>query len=351
MTIRDTLSLAAVCAASVAVLGMGDCGTTAESPTSPPPTTQPAAPPTQQQPTGGPVAIHTTPADANHGLKVEIIHDEWNQAHGPSCHSEGGKRTFRLTNEGTVERYSNLSAFTDDVPRCGTDKRPTGVPRWETTCTIGNNGKPHIKPGETCEYTVFVEMPSGKDEDCTLQVDDTWGPGGYREGAFVIGDSWKVPDSKCKKVCIENPEPIHEKGCGDWSECKLVSDGEWRGRFCVTYLSNSGSDYRIEDDGAIWKNNLTLSSGNQNTCWNRSNLDGSNLCLWWKGEKIDCARASCGDVEESWHGTVKFRCNRDPVCEQEQPCWETEGIDYKCKADESNTRRWTKTRPCECPGD
>jgi hypothetical protein len=153
---------------------------------------------------------------------VETIRDDW----GPgTCHDRGGVRTLRLTNTGTVTRYSNLAAFTDDTPVCATSKTPTGQPRhWGCT---------EIKPGETCDFSIEVTFPKGTDGVCALQVDDCWGPGGIRECAFVVGDVFKVPDSLCSKVCVEDPTVTTKTECGDWSSCTEADDGCQRVQTCV----------------------------------------------------------------------------------------------------------------------
>jgi hypothetical protein len=223
-------------------LAMGACDSCdSDSPTVPTPTAPtPAATPTPQTVTPTAVAVHTTPAEENNGLKVEIIHDEWGGGHGVSCHANGGRRTFRLTNESDVKKYSRLSAFVDDTPMCGTQKTETGTPN--------HGGCTEIEPGQTCEFWVEVTFPKGTDGICTLQVDDTWGPGDFREGSFVVGDSFKVPDSKCEKICIEDPVVTVEEGCGDWTQCPEPGTNPeecYRERTC---WKKTTTDYQCKPD-------------------------------------------------------------------------------------------------------
>ncbi|MCP4900212.1 MAG: hypothetical protein GY906_24840 [bacterium] len=316
MRVRSWTGLMLIVGCALGTLG-SNCG--GPEGTVPSPVAPEAVAPTSQDVT--PTAVGGGAGDTwtKNGLKVTVVYDEW----GPgSCHKNGGLRRFLLENQSNVKKYSRLSAFNDDQVTCATQQTPTGTPN--------HGGCTEVEPGKSCEYWVRVTLPKGSDGVCTVQVDDSWGPGGIPDSSFVVGDSFSVDQSKCKKICVEDPKETVK--CSEWKEgecertkvCTKTIDykckpdpepetwteregGDWRGRYCVTYLSNTGSDYRVEDDGSIWKSGLSLNRGQQNTCWSHA-IDNSNLCLWWRNEKIDCERAKCGDIEASWHGNTTFRC-------------------------------------------
>lgn len=305
---------------ALAVFALGDCGKAGvETPTG---SATPAPTPTPAEAVA-PDPAPTSGTPANNGLKVEIIRDEWDGGWGGSCHKSGGTRTLRLTNTGTVHRYSNLSAFSDDVPRCATQKKPTGKPGWTTTCPIDTNGRPTIAPGQTCEYSIQVRFPAGTDGVCTLQVDDTWGPGGVRSGAFVVGDSFKVPDAKCAKVC-EDPDVWKEKPGsrktveGAWGECGEVA------------AQTTEQCYECRTVTTTWvETNCDNERPASKTKTERREIECD--CVEWAEPKI-----VCGEWNE---------CHEHPGAEQcyrEKECTKT----WNCKDPEPYEE--SETCPCVC---
>lgn len=162
---------------------------------------------------------------------------------------------------------------------------------------IGEDSCPPKPPMEYLDARI-IEIPAGKTpEECEGCIEDPKEEtvctpcSSYNEGCEKT--CTKTVDYKCKP----DPEPeVWTEPC----ECEC----EWQGRFCVTYLSNSGDSYYTTDDGQSWLTGLNLARGEQNTCWGHE-VDGSRLCLYWRNERIGCAVAS--QVTASWHGKVAFR--------------------------------------------
>jgi hypothetical protein len=200
------LSLLAVALACAAVWSEG-CKDNDPIPTVAGPAPQAVTPQAVTPQTVSGAVGHVRTAEENRGLRVEIIHDEW----GPDCQTRtsAGTRTFKLTNESQVTKYSRLAAYTDPGLTCATQHTPTGKPN--------HSGCTEIQPGETCEFSVTVTMP-----DCgSLQVDDCWGPGGIQECSFVVGEGFRAPDP-CDG-CVENGP--YEK-CEGFGECHRHEDDE-----------------------------------------------------------------------------------------------------------------------------
>jgi hypothetical protein len=347
---RYRIAVLAVFLAGVG-FGMGRCGSDPIEPTAP----APVATPAEQTVTPTPITATTGNTWVSNGLRVTVIGDQW----GPgTCHENGGTRTYLLENLGDEVRYSRPGAFTSDVPECATQKTPHGFPRVDSDCPLDGNGRHYVPVGGACTYAVSVTLPAGDDGVCTLQADNCFGPGGVGECAFVVGDTFRVPNSQCEKLCVEGEWRL--KTPGEWGACPEVNSfevvggmpsvvssssavtksgcyecresvwtngcrdevrperrevecpcpGKDQGQFCVTYLSTSGAGYYATDDGQPWLSNLTLAAGKQETCWPHA-ADDSRLCLFWKQERIGCATASAG-VSASWHGNVEFR----PECAQ-----------------------------------
>jgi hypothetical protein len=304
-----------------ALLAAVACG----GPDGPPTIPEPAGKPEEPSPPGLSVGTPTTlgPSHDSNGMRITVIGDEW----GPgTCHTSGGTRTLLLENLSSVTKYSRLAAYRDDDKVCATQEKKTGKPT--------KSGPDEIQPGEIVSVSYTVKLPSGLPGDCALQADDCWGPGGIGDCSFVVGDTFVA--ETCSKECV--PGDWRLKTEGSWDTCPQASTTRegcfecredvwtngcqdevrpdrrevdcpcsWQGELCVTYLSNSGDDYRLEDDGVLWLADLELHHGTQHTCFPHA-IDGSNLCLWWRNERIGCDHAS-GGPSASWHGTVAFEAS------------------------------------------
>lgn len=283
---------------------------------------------------GAPAAV-STPAPVRdswteQGVTVTILSDEW----GPgSCHTRAGTRRLRIDNRSSVTVYSRRASYGSTTKGCGaTQEQVGGKPTML--------GPESIAPGQSGEVAYVVTMP-----DCARQqVDDSWYP-----GIFVVGDVFNSDvlcptPPPCVEKWVELPPVVTES---EWSACAKAAQGcaktktvrtvikernsctsaervksdktttesaacecpcSWEGSFVIDYLSNSGNGYVIKDDGINWKTGLNLSSGRRGYAYAHA-IDGSNLCLWWGSERIDCAAASCPEVGASWHGDVHFECS------------------------------------------
>lgn len=138
-------------------------------------------------------------------------------------------------------------------------------------------------------------------------VQGEWGPSGcQRSGHRTIRRTYK----QCDTVWFEDELERVIEPC----ECPCVE--EQVGTLNIDRLSHGGDHYRIESDGQLVAEGLSFEAGRAVGSYPYK-PDGSRLCLYWdppgrQRERIDCARASCSEVSESWHGSVSYSC--ETVC-------------------------------------